>query len=113
MTTARRRSRDGAGEPDGRDGFPCWIGCDAHGVRAYAWESVRLVEWIDGQAVTAPGHIDLKPAASIAIAHSDGTDREVGFIGLCQHADDFANTVYEAVRTHRFMAKELGKVPSC
>ncbi len=31
---------------DSRDGFPCWIGCDAHGVRCWSWESVRLVEWI-------------------------------------------------------------------
>lgn len=113
MSHVRRRPRDGAGDGDGRDGFPCWIGCDAHGVRAYAWESVRLVEWLEGGTATAPSHVDLKPATSIVLAHSDGTDRHLGFLGLCQHSDDFADTAYSAIYTHRLMARDLGKVPSC
>ncbi len=113
MTHARRRSRDSAGQPDGRDGFPCWIGSNASGVRAYAWESVRLVEWIETKDDGTLGHIDINPASQIVFAHADGEERHLGFIALCHDALGFADCVYAGVMAHRTLAKAKGKVPAC
>lgn len=99
---------------DGRDGFPCWVGADAHGARAYAWESVRLVELIETAGPPEqPTGIYLKAAASIVISHSDGSDRHLGFIGMAVDAEQLIDAAYEAVYSHRRLARAEGKVPSC
>ena len=72
----------------------------------------RLVEWIE-KSKADPSQSHLKPADSIVIAHEDGSDRSLGFLGMSQDPADFADTVYEAVLTHRRMARELGTVPAC
>jgi hypothetical protein len=107
MNTVRRRPRDGAGDADGRDGFPCWIGCDAHGVRCWSWESVRLVEWIPVPTLEDAMH------NRTAIAFADGSERSQAVVVPVESVNEWVRLLHASLDVAAGLARRAATVPPC
>ena len=101
-----------------QDGFPCWIGCDAHGVRAWSWEAVRLVECVD-----APADQFDRVNTAVAVCLADGSERlmaaavpatsEPGFLQCIEHAARLAVTLSDAIALQKIIDAQPATVPPC
>lgn len=90
-----------------RDGFPCWIGCDAHGVRCWSWEAVRLVEWMPS-ATYEDALLN-----RTAIAFADGTERTQAIVVPVETAGQWSTIVGAAIEMAAGLARRAATVPPC
>ena len=91
-----------------RDGLPCWIGCDAHGVRAWSWQAVRLVEWLP----VPPERPDLV-GDTCCLALEDGSE-SIHAIAVPVLTDAaFVECVGNAITLAAFLHGRAATVPPC
>jgi hypothetical protein len=81
MTYRRRRLRDSAGDGD-TGGFPCWLACDASGIRALAWEAVRLVELVTVETTQTDRQDRHHSKGAICVSMIDGSEHEFDAVTL-------------------------------
>jgi len=111
VKSGRRRPRDGAGDGGETDGFPCWLGCDAHGIRAMSWEAVRLVELVEVKATRTATQDRHHSDGGICVSMADGSEHDFDAVTLTM--DDLGLIIDAAylIRIRDALSSQIGTVP--